>query len=855
MGSDSKTNGGSGGGGAQIPGTAKRIVQSLREMVNKNCTDAEIYAVLKDCAMDPNEAAQRLLSQDTFHEVKSKRERRKEMKETQESKARSNGTSNWGGRVGSEHGVVRSGSTNSSSTIELGKAPYRKENESLASSLHSYTSMSHASMKTLNDQASSYSDSLNADNGRQSVGTGDYISSSVPPSPRLQPTLLAANSGHVSMADIVRMGRPYNKGSQISTDSSQDTVAINSSQYHAKPAHAPTPPRSEMHEDMHSTHQSGVPEVILDEHDFDNEWPMIEQVTVATPTPAFDASATVSDAKYYNESLVHGDIANFPDNSRLDEAVASKRTFSGENVDNDFTLAASATSRHLLVTGTEGAFNGDGKLLNDKNSSDSHGSMHENQEGDSASLTDDASVAVSSATVSLQQLSIEKNEPVVPPAEDNCAVVLPNYLQALAADCSHLSFGTYRSGNASAPYKAPGCYTVINDLEETSAGRDKPPAAHLDSRNSGCHGDSDVGDMYDHHIKAADTRNCDLPVAVLKELLTQNIPEATTSQEQIPSSSSADSSLRNIQQSSQPSTFLIDSHARNISYLPNEVRPYSNSIPFDLLATTVQSLRPRDSTSFLSAQPMPARYGSTMNNQPMSVSEGSGIFSLTQPSTQVLPGGNLATGPIQPQYLPTNSYSDAVTPAMTQSYAYMPPPQQVYADSSAIHESLAGMKYNLSTHRGDVSIHSLPNSIATSGYGNFGSPTNVPGSFLHNLLNASGGAYDDVLRAQYKDGQNPILRQNDSSATWNYGPSSRTMSAVPDSGYYNILGQNQQHARYRQNQQPPQQYGGLGYPNIYNTELRITREQQLQSLSDLSLSGSQGPSSVQSTNQIWRPGY
>lgn len=77
--------------------------------------------------------------------------------------------------------------------------------------------------------------------------------------------------------------------------------------------------------------------------------------------------------------------------------------------------------------------------------------------------------------------------------------------------------------------------------------------------------------MYDHHIKAADTRNCDLPVAVLKELLTQNIPEATTSQEQIPSSSSADSSLRNIQQSSQPSTFLIDSHARNISYLPNEV--------------------------------------------------------------------------------------------------------------------------------------------------------------------------------------------------------------------------------------------------------------------------------------------
>ncbi|XP_022774623.1 GBF-interacting protein 1-like [Durio zibethinus] len=59
--------------------------------------------------MDPNDAVQRLLSQDTFHGVKSKREKRKEMKKPQELKARaSNGASNPIVRGGSEHSFGRS---------------------------------------------------------------------------------------------------------------------------------------------------------------------------------------------------------------------------------------------------------------------------------------------------------------------------------------------------------------------------------------------------------------------------------------------------------------------------------------------------------------------------------------------------------------------------------------------------------------------------------------------------------------------------------------------------------------------------------------------------------------------------
>lgn len=44
-----------------IPSGSRKIVQSLKEIVNS--PEAEIYAMLKECNMDPNEAVNRLLSQ------------------------------------------------------------------------------------------------------------------------------------------------------------------------------------------------------------------------------------------------------------------------------------------------------------------------------------------------------------------------------------------------------------------------------------------------------------------------------------------------------------------------------------------------------------------------------------------------------------------------------------------------------------------------------------------------------------------------------------------------------------------------------------------------------------------------
>ncbi|CAL9191185.1 unnamed protein product [Musa hybrid cultivar] len=80
-----------GGSRVSIPAGVRRTIQNIKEIAG-NHSDEEIYAMLKDCGMDPNETAQKLLLQgilsplpsssavrfDTFHEVRRKRDKRKE---------------------------------------------------------------------------------------------------------------------------------------------------------------------------------------------------------------------------------------------------------------------------------------------------------------------------------------------------------------------------------------------------------------------------------------------------------------------------------------------------------------------------------------------------------------------------------------------------------------------------------------------------------------------------------------------------------------------------------------------------------------------------------------------------------
>ncbi|KAL6581166.1 hypothetical protein OROMI_007089 [Orobanche minor] len=64
--STSRGSGVSNGAVQPIPSGSRKVVESLKEIVN--CSEAEIYATLKECNMDPNELVNRLLCQGFFKE-------------------------------------------------------------------------------------------------------------------------------------------------------------------------------------------------------------------------------------------------------------------------------------------------------------------------------------------------------------------------------------------------------------------------------------------------------------------------------------------------------------------------------------------------------------------------------------------------------------------------------------------------------------------------------------------------------------------------------------------------------------------------------------------------------------------
>jgi hypothetical protein len=61
------SGGGAGGKGAAapVPAGSRKLVQCLKEIVNR--PEAEIYSALRECGMDPDEAVSRLLSQGPWH--------------------------------------------------------------------------------------------------------------------------------------------------------------------------------------------------------------------------------------------------------------------------------------------------------------------------------------------------------------------------------------------------------------------------------------------------------------------------------------------------------------------------------------------------------------------------------------------------------------------------------------------------------------------------------------------------------------------------------------------------------------------------------------------------------------------
>ncbi|KAJ7965079.1 GBF-interacting protein 1-like [Quillaja saponaria] len=632
------------------------------------------------------------------------------------------------------------------------------------------------------------------------------------------------------MADIVRMGRS-NKGSQTSTETSYAS--------HDAASHYRT---------MNQNHSGQCV--------FHDEWPVDEKPNVSFISNAFIAS----------DADVISDVSNLHDSKLLanddSEAVQMSEGDSGnnnsDNIGSDF-----ISSRHTIV-------NNDGRALysnNDLKDScyDSHRCAYVQDEANGAQLshsnhlehlTGNAVVDVSSADGNFDQLSLRNSNLEVPQTEDNLTVVLPDHLQALAADCSHLSFGTYNSGSNPASSVPPATNPFRNDLDETERALDHS-SGFLDASNSVYRGDEQLGSMYDTvRREISGDKNYDFLASSKLDMLKQIIPEATLEHEYI-TSSVPDTSFERIQWPAPTVPFLRSEwESRNLPTFPSETVAGSDFVHVGILASKMKALRDSDflQSSSVIKQSLPSRYSnsvSTTSNPTISMPE------VIRPGTYSLPQRSSALNQhlrVQPT-LPCEQSSISAAMgylSLSQNHAYKPSGtlQQAYSDTSAYDQSLAGMKYGLPMNRSEVSMNRLPLSAKESSvYGNFGTPTYSPGNFLHSSTapTIASNGYDEALHTQYRVGSSfSSSQQNRGFPIMDYGPGSRTLPSVPESTYYSLLGQSQGHIEYQRGQLQSN-YGVPIYPDLHHSQTAMAAEHQLQS-------GPQDHSSKQS-HHLWHRSY
>ncbi|XP_062105749.1 uncharacterized protein LOC133817290 isoform X2 [Humulus lupulus] len=796
MGSESKNGTGLG----ELSPATRKMIQNLKEIVS-NCPETEIYAVLRECNMDPDDAVHRLLSQDTFHEVKSKRERRKEMKETQELRPRfTYSGSTRGARSASE----RNGWSGSSQANYEGNVAHKGDNVLVAPSSSYLTA--HVKGETLNHQPSFYSDSLYTDSRGQSIGTGDGIFHTLEPSPAQQVVWSGTSAGHLSMADIVRLGRPSSKHSHISSETTsytrQDVVTTNLDHYHEKPSQASITTQAELHRDLHPQNALNATGMINKSDTTVGHNAFLEEQSTASSLLAnFDASAVPDSDKYVSQSNLYGNESELSRNSGLENILASEERDADQIPNSDDIVSSNASSRQKNVTSSVGV---------------SHSDLTETGSGSNSS-----DALADNDVAKFQHLSLGKED-----SENN--LILPSHLQAFTADCSHLSFGTYKSGKSSASIGLLPSNELNGDLQEASTMLGDFPAGHLETRNIEYNnGDDSIGSLYNTHREIADARNYDLQ----SELMKQDVNVATPANETEfinPSLHDYNAVERSAPELSYART---EPNVRNIS-VQNERTMSKNTLVN--LVQHFQSLQAPNNLQgqFHVTQSLPSRHSNvdpSISNPNIPFSEHRNPLGTTISSSvpsSVLPQQRVAN------YLPVEQPSNNIVgySGLPQSYSHLPsafPP--AYGGGDEFQQSLADMKYSLPDY--GTSANRYPGGTPT-GYGTYGVSNNDPGRYMHSSSASpmiANGSYGDVYNPRFKDGnQFTPLQQSTSPSTLNYGPGSRMPSAVQEGAYYSSLGQNQQYAGFRhvQQQQPSQQYGSLEYSDLYRSQTGMTREHQ-----------------------------
>ncbi|PKA47216.1 hypothetical protein AXF42_Ash017161 [Apostasia shenzhenica] len=879
----SRGNGAAAAAAAGIPSGAKKMVQSLKEIVN--LPDQEIYATLKECSMDPSEAVQRLLSQDSFHEVKSKRDKKKEMRDTLDSRSRtSNNSSSRGGRGGSDRGH-RTSSIQSSSSDYGGsrvKPVAKKENgiSTASSSLNSVSSSYGNRSSTVVSEATS------AENLMLLTGVTDGSNLlSQPPSGHQHNW--GGMPGQVSMADVVKMGRPQSKHSATSVAGGNSSHVLHNqiqssmTKQSYKQSAAPFLP-SELDHGIHSSQdpQQQVEDISYErgsawnDHDPSVGWPNLSQPITATVTVFVDPSGTVTSCSETSALVV--DDVHLHQTLHEVEIPESDETAIYESFPEESLRSESVSERKILLDTSEDVSDLDDESMKNAGAYMSQSHPFEQYDGEVVNAE------ISSAATSLQNLSLQKEGLSSPSLEDNPAVIIPRHLKVTNADCSHLSFGSFGSGSSTS---FPGSFQskpLQSNAEVTKVVDDLPSHDNSDARITNYENDQLKSQRNEDAISRGgmSTINYDMPSTSEAEVIRNDAVDTSRGLQYnfplISGYGTSASTEHDVTSFGHPPS---NSQMQNLDSLSTLMQPYSNSLPSSLLPPAIQPLRDLELpfSSLLSTQSASTKYGaptSSVTGQSISMPEIKPSVFSNPSTTQSSSNTSIPPGLAVPQHLPVHPYSQAALslgpfanmisyPFLPQSYPYLPSAAfpQAYTSNVPFHQSPTvhntGLKYTLPQYKNNISVSSLPTPAAiASGYGNFASSTNIPGNFSLNSSTTPTTTtlgFDEALNSQYKEGTHYLSsQQNESSPLWVHGGSSRTVSPLSPNTFYGFQGQNQL-SSFRQAQQPSH-YGAMGYLNFYQNQLGGPNQEHQQNPSEASSNGSQGNPSQQS-HQIWQHGY
>ncbi|XP_042395361.1 uncharacterized protein LOC121985786 isoform X2 [Zingiber officinale] len=856
-------SGGSRGNGPSlaitIPSGSRKLVHSLKEIVN--CSEVEIYAMLCECDMDPDEAVNRLLSQDTFHEVKNKRDKKKETREFPETKSRTGNNISGRGARGSTDRGSRNTSSQSSSIehgVGKGKVTYRKENG--GNTVPVSPVLEYSTVPTNPPQTQTIASNLSSfGNTTQPASVAEGISMPMQSLSGFHNSWLG-KQGQMSMADIVKMGRPQARPSIPAMETERSDLTKNATMSNVSNQgfkessievfQTDSEEISESFQESDHVYEHGVDDMIVENWHISQDGWFEQPMESASTTPGISGVS----AFYENTSdLSSSAMVNRP-NYHIDSHLEGIHLEEKLNIK---TLPAkcrstSASSMHFMVGSSVDAPHLDEGTVGNTNSH-----LSQRHELDHC---EDGRIEISSAAANLGQLSLQEE---TSPIEPNPAVIIPEHLRVTNSECTRLSFGSFVSGAFCGSLKLDPLKSnsemlpVLNDAPRV----DSPYVRNHD------HHDVQLKTTLSENLASVSTsgpENLIMPLVSQAEIMRKDPLddehglhythpsasnyESSTSME--PNTAAYAFSHGNAQmQSLSALSSLMTSDLQN-RILPASVPPIWE---FDLPLSTL-----------LTTQSMPMRYSTTISSDSgpsvsMPQALNPGVFSNHHSTLQSLPSTTMLASPAF-QHLPLHHYSQPSLPIgqfsnmirypfLPQNY-YLPSYQQTYAANSPFHQTTlvpaANTKYPQLQYRSSLPLTSLPQAYTNStSYGEFGNSSTLPGSFTLNHTSPSSSTigFDEALRLHYKEGytssqqiENPAMRIQGAG------------SALPASNYYDYQSQNQIPGVH-QNQLA--MLGALGYQDMHHTQGGSSSQPNHR---EGNLNDSQSMQS-QSTNHIWQRGY